>query len=1036
VKRSSAQRESTNSGVVACRWILSSFLLIACVDTATTFGADPAETTADTSDDNAPQAAESQRAAVNSNFRHDATLRGVHFGDQSTGWAVGDRGVIWHTNDGGATWDEQPSGVACTLNSVYFGNAQVGWAVGGESQAFAESSRGVVLRTIDGGQTWSTATQNPPPRLRSVKFFDRDHGIATGDNSATAPSGAFVTNDGGTTWNPLPADRVGVWLTGDFLDAETGAVAGPMGQFATLARHRIVPSPLATSSMRSFHAMKLIAPTSGWIAGDGGLVLMTKDLGYSWQTPPADLPEGAEQFDFYAVAAVGERVWLAGSPGTHAFFSPDSGQSWHALPTGLNTPIRALTFVDANRGWAVGELGQILATNDGGRSWTSQRSGGRRAALLGVFASEKDVPLEALADVGAADGYITAIELLHKTSWDSDIARTQGYDDRGEESMLLAGAAAANSAWRFPLEAGADSTQAADLLERLNREHDGRAVELIERHIVRSVRMWRPEVVVTHASDVDQANSPAAVLVPLLLRSIEAAADPAQYSEPADGGLPPWQVKKVYGLLPNGSHGIEAVDANRFSPWLGSTLRDYVQPGRALAGQPEAPAADTLQFELTLKASDVPDTGRGIFGGITLAHGSEARRPQLDPPTGDIVEAERSATRRRHIEALLARSESNAAWAAQIGEITAGLRPADGAELLNQLADGYREVGRLDLAADTFYTLARRYPDQPLADRATQWLVHFYASSEMGYRLTSRRLNDIRQTSATDPPQASPPTAGLSRDERLRRSVQMVEYMKSARLAQYNEPAIRFAEVAAQRQLGFANPAKRYYLTLQQLPETDPWRRCAQTEQWLSQPSEQPPTKTLGACRPALERPLLDAELNDELWNTADRLKLRPASGDSRAPSGGEIRFSYAAEFLYVAIRCERAADFEYVTSDDPRPRDADLSNQDRITIRLDVDRDYTTAFELSVDSRGWTHDSCWGDNHWNPTWYVAAASDEKQWIVEAAIPLAELVRDPPAARSVWAGSAVRTVSGQGHQSWPTGGVADTPDQFGLLLFE
>ena len=56
-----------------------------------------------------------------------------------------------------------------------------------------------------------------------------------------------------------------------------------------------------------------------------------------------------------------------------------------------------------------------------------------------------------------------------------------------------------------------------------------------------------------------------------------------------------------------------------------------------------------------------------------------------------------------------------------------------------------------------------------------------------------------------------------------------------------------------------------------------------------------------------------------------------------------------------------------------PRQRDADLSAHDRVTLRLDVDRDYTTAFELVVDHRGWTHDACWNDATWNPKWFVAA---------------------------------------------------------------
>ena len=44
---------------------------------------------------------------------------------------------------------------------------------------------------------------------------------------------------------------------------------------------------------------------------------------------------------------------------------------------GAGTPATLLgvDFVDAERGWAVGDGGTILVTNDGGRSWTAQGAG-------------------------------------------------------------------------------------------------------------------------------------------------------------------------------------------------------------------------------------------------------------------------------------------------------------------------------------------------------------------------------------------------------------------------------------------------------------------------------------------------------------------------------------------------------------------------------------------------------------------------------------------------------------------------------------
>ena len=147
--------------------------------------------------------------------------------------------------------------------------------------------------------------------------------------------------------------------------------------------------------------------------------------------------------------------------------------------------------------------------------------------------------------------------------------------------------------------------------------------------------------------------------------------------------------------------------------------------------------------------------------------------------------------------------------------------------------------------------------------------------------------------------------------------------------------------------------------------------------------------------------------------------------------------FAYDDRFLYLAIHCPKAKDVDYSPDDRPRPRDADLSAHDRVTVRLDVDRDYTTAFELAVDHRGWTHDACWSDATWNPTWFVAAAADEATWTVEAAIPLAELVAEPPAASTSGPRRVVRTIPRVGYETWSGDATSDdSPDQFGLLIFE
>src|SRR6185436_1266459 len=242
------------------------------------------------------------------------------------------------------------------------------------------------------------------------------------------------------------------------------------------------------------------------------------------------------------------------------FYSPNAGKSWQPAATGQTAPLRSIQFIDARNGWAAGDFGNILVTRDGGQSWQLQRTGARRAALLAIFANPTDVPLEVLADCGAADGYIAAVNILcNSTDANGEPAGASGTsaggDSRTHEALLHAGAATATTAWQFPLPSADLALTPEDLLEALNRENDGRALQQLENYLVRQLRTYRPDVVITQesgASDRAPANPQlalAAIINQLVRKSVAAAADPGQHSELlTDVGLTPWQVKKVYGL--------------------------------------------------------------------------------------------------------------------------------------------------------------------------------------------------------------------------------------------------------------------------------------------------------------------------------------------------------------------------------------------------------------------------------------------------------------------------------------------------------
>src|SRR5262249_54317220 len=156
----------------------------------------------------------------------------------------------------------------------------------------------------------------------------------------------------------------------------------------------------------------------------------------------------------------------------------------------------------------------------------------------------------------------------------------------------------------------------------------------------------------------------------------------------------------------------------------------------------------------------------------------------------------------------------------------------------------------------------------------------------------------------------------------------------------------------------------------------------AAAELWLSNRNG-PPPRPAAVCRQTAVPPYLDGKLDDECWRGVRPMVLRNAAEDTTKEYATEAWFTYDANFLYVALRCKHPAGRQ-VAPVKPRSRDADLSRFDRVSILLDVDRDYSTCFHLQVDQRGCVCEDCWGDRSWNPPWYVAVHSEPDCWQIEA----------------------------------------------------
>ena len=1013
-----------------------------------------------------PTVAAAQGESASEITRGDALLADVcHVGAQLA-WAVGDRGAIWHTGDGGRAWRLQESTVDCRLNSVVFVDENNGWAAGGSTQPYTHTTRGVILRTTDGGRHWARVERLLLPTLVKIKFFNPRQGVAIGRASELFPSGIFTTDDGGRSWNTLPAEgtgswRKGSWRTGDFVDRNIGALAGDFGSLATLRRRSIESATGSVGLLRSVAAMTLVAPSGGWLVGDGGLIRTTADLGSSWQEPPGELPTAlAEHFDLGAVDAMGSHVWVAGSPGTRVFHTADAGRTWEAAATGSNVPLRAIEFVDVRQGYAVGALGTILTTDDGGRSWRVARGGGSRAALLGVFSQAEDIPLELFAKLSAADGYLAAVDVLCRRAPSEMLADLAGLAPRTHEALVAVGGSSTEAAWNFPVRQAGLRLSIDQLIAGLDRANDGQAIRRLESRVVRQIRTWRPDVIVTHDA-APRGDRPLAHLVnQIVLRAVEAAADPTQHVVLAtDVGLAPWRVKKVYGTLPPGERGSTNLDTTALVPRLGRSLSDVASGARGLVAAAYSQPPGVLGFHLLVDAVPQDRGRRDFFSGIALTAGGEARRPLATPSADNLQRLRRLAGRRRNMQELLRRNQQDPAWLAQLGRLTQGLDVVAGGDVLYQLALQYRQNGRPSLAAEVAEQLAVRYPEHPASASAQLWLVQYYASAETALRaaasinvvvgraemLASHNLGaDFSERAVTADGtvplvvarEQSLLGAAEVTDRRLQRATALADRIEKTRPMLFAQPQLRFPLAAAQRRLGNGVEAERIYLAAARTQPQDAWRASALAERWLAAPTNRSPAKNVWSCLKAAVRPHLDGRLDEPVWREAMQVELKSAQRDD-AQWPAVVRLAYDDEFLYIAAECRKAPGASYPETDAVRPRDPDLTSRDRVELYLDVDRDRATSWRLVFDHRGWTGESCWGDATWNPTWYVAAESDAEVWTVEAAIPLAELSSQQPRAGQAWAVGAQRIVPGAGFQSWTQpAAIAVVPEGFGLLVFE
>ncbi len=1079
----------------------------------------------------------------------DAQLHDVQQVGSKFAIAVGEHGAVWISEDGGRTWGASHCDLDVSLQSVCFLTDRIGWIAGSDIVPWSGQNGSVLLSTQDGGQTWQRLGRDVLPSLGYVKFFDMEQGLVVGQPTSLSPSGIFNTSDGGKTWQGVAGNAPQEWKAMCFLQPETGVVAGTTGRVALMGGHALHPSTLQPQGFRSIRGISLLPNDTGWLAGDGGMVLKTSTGGVVWEAPSTPLPEELRDgIDFRAVDVRDENVWLAGSPGSVVWHSLDSGRHWQKQLTGQASPLASIRFSNARQGIAVGALGVILRTDDGGTTWQAVRGGGRRAAVLSLLARPGRTSAAFLAKLSGESGFRSAVWILQREDL-GPLAVCPESESLLHSAVQRCGGHSADVNWQLPLTLPGIEFSSDKLISAWQKQTEGRLLQTLLGAIVRQIRTWRPNIVVIDQPSVDDAVGK--VLYDATLRAIGKAADETSYPEQVElTGLANWSVDRVYARQAASTAGDATIDLDEFLPYLKTSVRIAATTSNALLQAGRTPVSESTeasriayrQIALKVTSAGVTETEsrgnnaqttppRDFFAGLSIAPGSAARRDMGLLDESNMLRMQKLVQKQRNFTSVFQKTLDDPKVAgqmiAQINGIVDGMESRQAVGLLRDLADEYRKRSQFELVESTYVELIRRYPEEPGSLDAMRWLIRFWSSSEMAWQRTrqmqngttiskrdserhlkrvqqatgrsgnpgqltgdSNEGNDVITASGTgspmrlkpnldfgsDSPQGKGPggrgtksnersskgaLAGadsqgrlnLSRDTDWRsgaisewhsRANELAKQLQITSPSLFQSPDVQFPLAAMRRSNGIARSADGIYRNFLTNAINVEMKELAERELWASFPTPQSP-KDLVFCQRVKSPPHLDGLLSDPCWVDARDFRLTDDDSRSQRLSDGTrdsrntmAMFAYDSEFLYVAFSVPRA---EGPPSDGPqttgRQHDADLSRHDRISIRLDIDRDYATWYEFQIDQRGCTSESCWEDRRWNPTWFVAAESDKTSWRVEAAIPWNDLTPTPPQRGTTYALSILRTIPATGLQSWthPTS-VRPQPSSFGLMKFQ
>lgn len=302
----------------------------------------------------------------------------IHFTSATTGFALNLENGVYTTSDGGWTWKSCQLGKGGGFIDMFVLSDKEVWVLNDNTSK--------VYATTDGGKTWEEryhgAWSNPFAYMVKIHFTSPTKGwLGAGD------AGLLMTNDGGYTWEKVDSTHLDLGYYDDihFSDAAHGMLLS-YGVYLTADSGRTWTKQQGISSHISWSDMDFSSPWEGCLVGSKTSIFTTSDGGQT-VTPvmSTQTPSGSADWASKVFFASEQKGWIVGDEGG-AIRTRDGGVTWQGMTYEYCNTLYSVHFATENHGWMVGDASTIRATTDGGNTWQTQDMVNTNEAFTDVFA--------------------------------------------------------------------------------------------------------------------------------------------------------------------------------------------------------------------------------------------------------------------------------------------------------------------------------------------------------------------------------------------------------------------------------------------------------------------------------------------------------------------------------------------------------------------------------------------------------------------------------------------------------------------------